>query len=168
MCNIRRLYCLGELYVAEFHKPGIYGIRGVWANAWDVFHRMPSRVARGGRAVVDFVVCFGWGGFFPVSFFSFFFFFFERTRPPASMRPPCLNYLSTSAGVRTMCQYLFCLPVCVCVCDIEFIVYTDCDGCTTPISTNPVSMQAGAYGRTRGTCFFVRRLEVVALSLIHI
>ena len=27
-----------------------------------------------------------------------FFFFFERTRPAASMRPPCLFYLSTSRG----------------------------------------------------------------------
>ena len=43
-------------------KPGIYGIGTVWANAWDAFHRMPSRVARGRRAAVDFVVCFGWGG----------------------------------------------------------------------------------------------------------
>ena len=28
------------------------------------------------------------------------FFSFERTRPAASMRPPCLIYLSTSTGVR--------------------------------------------------------------------
>ena len=40
----------------------------VWAAAWDVFRRAPSRVRRGGRAAVDFVVCFGLGGFF-----SFFF-----------------------------------------------------------------------------------------------
>ena len=48
----------------------------------DVFPRMPSRVGRGRRAAVDFVVCFGWGVFFCV-----FFFFFERTRPAISMRP---------------------------------------------------------------------------------
>ena len=29
-------------------------------------------------------------------FFFFDFFFFERTRPAASMRPPCIIYLSTS------------------------------------------------------------------------
>ena len=95
MCNIRRFYYLRELYEADFHKPGIYGSGRVWANAWDVFFRMPSRVARGGRAAVDFVVSFGWGGFFRDFFFRFFF-FFERTRPAASMRPPCLIYLSIS------------------------------------------------------------------------
>ena len=56
------------------------------------------------------------------------FFFFERTRPAASMRPPCLIYLSTSneavfslqakqplhTGVRTGCHYLISLSVCVC------------------------------------------------------
>ena len=51
------------------HEPGIYGIGRVWANAWDVFYRMSSRVARGGGAAVDFVVCFGWGGFFRDFFF---------------------------------------------------------------------------------------------------
>ena len=35
-----------------------------------------------------------------------FVFLFERTRPAASMRPPCLIYLSTSTGVRTGCHYL--------------------------------------------------------------
>ena len=42
----------------------------VWAAAWDVFRRAPSRVGRGGRAAVDFVVCFGLGGFLS-DFFSF-------------------------------------------------------------------------------------------------
>ena len=42
----------------------------VWAEAWDVFRRAPSRVGRGGRAAVDFVVCFGLGGFLS-DFFSF-------------------------------------------------------------------------------------------------
>ena len=46
-----------------FHKPGIYGSGRVWANACDVFPRMPSRVGRGRRAAVAFAVCFGWGGF---------------------------------------------------------------------------------------------------------
>ena len=52
----------------------------------------------------------------------------------------------------------------VCVCDIEFVVLTDCESCTMTISTNPVSMEAGEYGQTRGTCFFARRLEVVAFA----
>ena len=73
VCNIRRFYLFRELYEADFHLPGIYGSGRVWANAWDVFPRMPSQVGRGRRAAADFVVCFGWGGFFPV-FFLFFFF----------------------------------------------------------------------------------------------
>ena len=39
----------------------------------------------------------GGAGFFCVFFhLGVFFFSFERTRPAASMRPPCLIYLSTS------------------------------------------------------------------------
>ena len=52
--------------------------------------------------------------FFSVFFFSIFF-FFERTRPAASMMPPCLIYPSTSTGVRTGCHYSISLSVCVCV-----------------------------------------------------
>ena len=85
MCNIRRFYRLRELYEADFHKPGIYGSGRVWANAWDVFRRTPSRGGRGRRAAVDFVVCFGWGDFFRGFIFIFdFIFFLERTRPTAS------------------------------------------------------------------------------------
>ena len=90
VCNIRRFRCLRELHEADFYKPGIYGSGRVWANAWDVFPRMPSRVGRGRQGAVDFVVCFGLGVFFCV-FFSIFF-SLERTRPAASMRPPCLIY----------------------------------------------------------------------------
>ena len=93
VCNIGRFYRLRELYEADFHKRGIYESGRVWANAWDVLHRASSRVARGRRAAVDFVVCFGWGRFFRV-FFSSFFFFFERTRPAASMRPPLALFTS--------------------------------------------------------------------------
>ena len=54
------------MYTSEtdFNKPGIYGgsVR-VWATAWDVFRREKPRVGRGGRTAVDFVVCFGLGGF---------------------------------------------------------------------------------------------------------
>ena len=93
VCNIRRFYLFRELYEADFHLPGIYGSGRVWANAWDVFPRMPSQVGRGRRAAADFVVCFGWGGFFPV-FFLFFFLMFERTRPAACMRQPLAKYAS--------------------------------------------------------------------------
>ena len=48
-----------------------------------------------------------------VLFFGFF--FFERTRPAASMRPPCLIYLSTGAEVCTGCQYLTSMSVCLSV-----------------------------------------------------
>ena len=48
---------------ADFNKPGIYG----------------GNVRVGGRAAVDFVVCFGQGGLFIGVFFDVF--FFERTLP---------------------------------------------------------------------------------------
>ena len=54
-----------------------------------------------------------------------------------------------------------CLLVCVCV---TFIVFTDSESCTRPISINPRSMEAGKYGLTRGTCFVARLLEVVAVA----
>ena len=73
-------------------------------------------------------------------FLFFSIFFFERTRLTASMRPPCLIYLFTSTGVRTGCHFVISLSVCVRVCDDEFVVFTDCEGCTRPISTNTVSM----------------------------
>ena len=77
------------------------------------------------------------------------------------MRPPCLIYLSTSTGVRTGCHYLISLSVSVCV---TLVVFTDCESCTRPISTNPRSMEAGGYGLTRGTSFLVYRLELDAVA----
>ena len=56
---------------------------------------------------------------------------------------------------------LFNLSVCV---SVTFVLVTDCDSCTRPISTNPVSMEACEHGLTRGTCCFARRLEVVAVA----
>ena len=47
---------------------------------------------------------------------------------------------------------------------VTFVVFTDCEICTRPICTNPVSMEAGEYGLTRGTWAFARRLEVVAVA----
>ena len=57
----------------------IYGSGRAWANACDVFPRMPSRVGSGRRAAVDFVVCFRWGGFFFRFLFSKFFFLRTHT-----------------------------------------------------------------------------------------
>ena len=37
---------------------------------------------------------------------------------------------------------------------VTFVLFTDCESCTRPISTNPGSMEAGEYGLTRGMCFF--------------
>ena len=51
---------------------------------------------------------------------------------------------------------IVCLSVCVCVC-VPFVVDTDCESCTRPVSTKPGSMEAGEYGLTRGTCFVARR-----------
>ena len=90
-------------------------------------------------------------------FFFSIFFFLERTRPAASMRPRCLIHLSTSTEVRTGCHYLISLSVCICV---TFIVFTDCESCTRPISTKLGSMEADDYGLTLGTCFVVRRLDI--------
>ena len=54
-----------------------------------------------------------------------------------------------------------CVSQCVCV---TFVIFTDCESCTRPISTNSVSMEVGGRGRTRGTCFITCRLEVVAVA----
>ena len=53
------------------------------------------------------------------------------------------------------------MSVSVCV---TFVVLTDRESCTRLIFTNPGSMKAGEYGLTRGTCFVVRRLELVAVA----
>ena len=84
-----------ELCEADFHKPGIYGSGRIWADAWDMVCPSPSRGGSGRPAAVDFVVCFGCGG---ISFFFSCFFSSNAhdQAPAASMRPPCLIYLSTS------------------------------------------------------------------------
>ena len=68
-------------------------------------------------------------------------------------------------GVRTGSHYLISLSVglSVSVC-VTFVVFTGCESCTRPISTNPGSMKAGEYGLTRETCFAARRLKVVAVA----
>ena len=129
--------------------------------------------------------CCGFRGVFWVRRdFVFFFpvlFFFERTRPAASMRPPCPIYLSPSIknrlpfacrakkplhpGVRTGCHYLISLPVCVFVC-VTFVVFTDCECCTRPISTNSGSMEAAECGQTSGACFVTCHFAVVAVAVL--
>ena len=47
---------------------------------------------------------------------------------------------------------------------MTFVVFTDCESGTKPISANPVSMEAGEYRLTRGTCMFARRLGLVAVT----
>ena len=63
----------------------------VWANAWDVSRRAPSRRGRGRRAAVDILVCFGRGGFFIV--LRFFSIFFLRTHTAYSKYEATLPHL---------------------------------------------------------------------------
>ena len=66
-------------------------------------------------------------------------------------------------GVRTGCHYLIGLSVCVRVTlNSSFLLIAR--AVRGRINTNPVSMEAGEYGLTRGTCFVARRLEVVAVA----
>ena len=60
---------------------------------------------------------------------------------------------------------LVCLSVCLCPSCVTFVVFTDCESCTRPISTNPGSMaEECEYGLPSGTCFIARRLEVVEVA----
>ena len=135
-------------------EEGEYGLTsGTWFTA-----RRLEVIAVAGLLWIYFVVCF-----FSVwwDFVFFRFIYFERTRPIASTRQLCLMYVSTSTGVRTGCHYLISLCVYVCV---TYVVFTDCESCARPISTNAGSMEAGEHGLTRGTWFFALRLEVVAVA----
>ena len=80
---------LRELYGADLHKLGIYGSGRVWANAWDVFRRTPSRGGRGRRAAVDLfrgVYCV-FGG---ISCFFFFVFVTLSAHGPLQVYEPLL------------------------------------------------------------------------------
>ena len=69
--------------------------------------------------------------------------------------------------MRTGCHCLISPSVCVSVSvHVTFVVFTDCESCTRPISTNPGSMEASEYGLTHGTCFVARRLEVVTVAAL--
>ena len=47
---------------------------------------------------------------------------------------------------------------------VTFVVFTDCESFTRPISTNSGSMESGEYGLTRVTCFLACRLELDAVA----
>ena len=81
------------------------------------------------------------------------------------MRPFCAYRKKKPfhTGARTGCHYLISMSVRLCVC-VTFVVFTDCESCTRPISTNPGSMKVGEYGLTRGTCFVARCLDLVAVA----
>ena len=69
---------------------------------------------------------------------------------------------STSTGARTGCHYLISLSVYTCVTFVVLLIATAVQG-RFP-QTRYSTMEAGEYGLTRGTCFFARRLEVVAVA----
>ena len=47
---------------------------------------------------------------------------------------------------------------------VIFVVFTDCERGTKPISTNLGSTEAGQHGQMRGARFVAVRLEVVAVA----
>ena len=69
----------------------------------------------------------------------------------------------SGANEAVFCLQAKTLGKSVCVC-VTLVVFTDCESCTRPISTNSGSMEAGEYGLTRGTFFVARRLELVAAA----
>ena len=81
------------------------------------------------------------------------------------MRPflPLGKKASSYRGAYRVQLFNLSVGMCVCVC-ATFVVFTDCEGCTRPISTNPVSMEAGEYGLTRGACFIASHLELHAMA----
>ena len=90
-----------------------------------------------------------WVGRIFIVFFSFVtrpFFYFRQRKPLLT-------------GVRRGCHHLISLSVCV-----TFVVFTDCESCTRPISTNQGSVESGECGLTLGTWFLARRLEMVAVA----
>ena len=91
MCNIRRFFLIARAVRGRFPQTRDLWKRGDMGSR--VGHVSAYGISRWSRSPG----CCGFRGVFRVRRISFFFvFFFERTRPAASMRPPCLIYFSTS------------------------------------------------------------------------
>ena len=73
---------------------------------------------------------------------------------------PIGKIASSYRGAYRVSLFNLSVGLCVRVC-VSFVIFTDCESCTTPISTNPGSMESRECGRTRGTCYIARLLEVV-------
>ena len=81
--------------------------------------------------------------------FIFVRFFLLRTHTACCKYEATLPYLPlyySKTVVHAGCHYLISLSLCVCV---TFVVFTDCESCTSPIFTNSGFMEAGEYGLTR-------------------
>ena len=50
---------------------------------------------------------------------------------------------------------------------VPFVVFTDCESCSRPTSTNPGSMEAGKHGLTRRASFLACRLELDAVPIFN-
>ena len=117
VCNILRFYYLREPCEADSHKLGIYGSERAWANAWDVFPRMSSRVGCGRRAPADFEVRFRWDGFSS----DFLRFYFLRTHTDCCKYEaifPHLTLLVPGCVQSAIIQLVYrsvCPSVCLCI-----------------------------------------------------
>ena len=98
-------------------------------------------------------------------------FVYDEVRPregsDRSRLLPKAKILLMTGCVQGAIIQLVCLSVCLCIC-VSFVVFTDCESCTRPVSTNPGSMEAGENELRRGTCFVARRLVVAVAGLLWI
>ena len=155
-----------------------------WTTESDVFHCTPSR-CRGRRVAVDifpgvFLLCLVGFRFFSSSYTSNAHGLLQVRGNLASSTSLLLRRQGRRSeankvvfglhakrplhtGVRTGWPCLIRMHICLSVC-VTFVLFTDCNSCTRPISASPESMAAGHCGLTRGTCFVARRLEVVAVA----
>ena len=76
---------------------------------------------------------------------------------PIKAKKPLHTGVRTGYNISLLYLSVYCVRV-------TFVVSTDCESCTRPISTNPASMEASEYGLTRRSCFVARRLEVVTVA----
>ena len=144
---------------------------------------MPSRVARGGRAAVEFIVYFGWGGicrvFFPILFlrthtacckyeatsFLITLSTSNETRPRERSYRGCNlpigKMASSYRGAYRVSLFGISVGLVVRV-RVTFVIFTDSESYTRPIPANLGSMEAGNNTLTRGTCFLACRLVLDA------